>query len=142
MKTQKLKYDKLLDDQVNKNGNSKEKAVLKENEGLKQKIESLLVFKRQHDQSNTFKMLSTTQERPTVREDEAIKEELIAVIDKLKNRLKDSEEQMKVLHMKLELNKDLDIREALSNKARQLEKLEYKLAQLNEQAEVDHLYMQ
>jgi hypothetical protein len=36
-----------------------------------------------------------------------------------------------VLQRKLEFNQELDIQESLSNKARQLEKLEYKLAQLN-----------
>lgn len=73
---------------------------------MKQKVDSLLQIKKKFDDQNSFSKLSKTQtqnefvakKEPPVSERE---QELLRFIDQLKNRLRDSEQTLKALQLKL-----------------------------------------
>ena len=67
-------------------------------------------------------------------------EQLLEIVDKLKNRLIESDEDMKILKNKL--NEGIEHNDELVRKMRRVEKLEYQIGKLNQQVENDRIYIE
>ena len=131
-----------MEEKGHSNSTAKELALEKKVSFLEEKLKKMSNLKKVEEQKNKYATKISNKPQNFVPEEEVERREgeLLDLIDKLKHRLIQSDENMAILQKKL--HEHVEYNDELHRKMKRVEQLEFKIEKMVSQAETDRSYIE